>query len=173
MPSPRRRAAAGEWCARRSAPIWTVPSSGARKPLAIPSNVVFPDPFSPTRAWISPAWQSMLTSRRACTAPNVFDSPRTDSTSDVTGPGFDISGFSFSCSILLRIHLVEKAQRNERGRGCGVWVPLRAHVPRGLVLQLDRQDHRGWDLRPGELHHVGGQGHSDLRVARRVVEDLE
>ena len=57
-------------------PISTAPSSGWTKPLAIPSNVDFPDPFSPTSAWISPARQSTLTSRSACTAPNAFDTPR-------------------------------------------------------------------------------------------------
>ena len=69
--SPGRRCrgrAAGPWRGRRARPlppISTVPSSGARNPLAIPSNVDFPDPFSPTRAWISPARQSKLTSRSA------------------------------------------------------------------------------------------------------------
>src|SRR5581483_8701004 len=171
MPSPSRRAAAGEARRSRLPPISTVPSSGARKPLAMPSNVDFPDPFSPTRAWISPARQSMLTSRSACTAPNAFDSPRTDSTSGFTGPGIDI-GIS-SCAILLRVHLVEKAQRDERRAGGGRRISLETHVSLRLLLQLHREDDGGRDLRPGELHHVGGQRDADLRVARRVVVDLE
>src|SRR4051794_37041433 len=87
MPRPRRRAAAGAWGTSRLPPISTVPASGARKPLAMPSSVDFPDPFSPTRAWISPARQSIETSRSACTAPYAFDNPRRDR----TGPGFDIA----------------------------------------------------------------------------------
>src|SRR5438067_11803925 len=112
MPRPRRRASAGEALFSGLPPISTEPSSGETKPLAMPSNVDFPDPFSPTRAWISPARQSTLTSRSACTAPNAFDSPRTARTSGLTGPGLDI-GIS-SCAFLLGVHLVEKAQRDER-----------------------------------------------------------
>src|SRR5438552_5706861 len=171
MPRPSRRAAAGEWRGRRLPPMSTVPSSGARKPLAIPSNVDFPDPFSPTRAWISPARQSTLTSRSACTAPNAFDSPRTDRTSGLTGPGIDI-GIS-SCAFLLRVHLVEKAQRDERRAGGSRRISLETHVPLRLLLQLDREHDRRRDLRPGELHHVRRQSDADLRVARRVVVDLE
>src|SRR5438093_13090320 len=90
MPRPSLRASAGEPSRLLCPPISTVPSSAWTKPLAIPSNVDFPDPFSPTRAWISPAWQSTLTSRTACTAPNAFDTPRTDRTTGRAGPGIDI-----------------------------------------------------------------------------------
>src|SRR5690349_15992242 len=166
MPSPSRRAAAGEWRVRRAPAISTVPSSGARNPLAMPSNVDFPDPFSPTRAWISPARQSTLTSRSACTAPNAFDSPRTARTSGLTGPGLDI-GIS-SCAFLLGVHLVEKAQRDERRAGGGRRISLEAHVPLRLLLQLDRVHDRRRDLCSGELHHVRRQSDADLRVARRV-----
>ena len=34
-----------------------------------------PEPFSPTKAWTSPAWQSKLTSVSARTAPNCRETP--------------------------------------------------------------------------------------------------
>src|SRR4029077_5081710 len=92
LPGPRggRGVAAGKPPRRCLPAISTVPWSGARKPLAIPSNVDFPDPFSPTSAWISPAWQSTLTSRSALTAPNAFETSRRESTEGLAGPGVDI-----------------------------------------------------------------------------------
>ncbi len=56
----------------------------------LPSKVDFPDPFSPTSAWISPARQSTLTSRSALTTPNAFETSRSESTLGVAGPGIDI-----------------------------------------------------------------------------------
>src|SRR5438309_2450050 len=123
MPRPSLRASAGEPRRRRRPPISTAPSSGWTKPLAIPSNVDFPDPFSPTSAWISPARQSTLTSRSACTAPNAFDTPRRVSTRGLAGPGLDIVCFLLRFlwlipSFLLgRVHLVEQAPRGERPPG--------------------------------------------------------
>src|SRR5256885_10107842 len=118
MPSPSLRASAGEPRRRRRPPISTSPSSGGTNPLAIPSNVDFPDPFSPTSAWISPARQSKLTSRSACTAPNAFDTPRRDSTTGSSGPGIDIvllvSG-SRGSSPPLGVHPVEQLERHQRG----------------------------------------------------------
>src|SRR4051812_17127512 len=171
MPTPRRRAAAGVWRVRACCPIWTVPSSGATDPLAIPSNVDFPDPFSPTRAWTSPARQSTLTLLSACTAPNAFDAPRTERTSGSAGPGIDV--VISSCASLLWIHLVEQAERDQRRARCRRRIALEAHVPVRLVLELNREDDRRRDLRSGELHHVGGQRDADLGVARGVVEDLQ
>src|SRR5262245_49453877 len=75
MPRPSRRLSAGLSRLRSVPPTTMVPASGSRKPLAIPRSVDFPDPFSPTRAWISPARQSTLTSRTAWTAPNALDTP--------------------------------------------------------------------------------------------------
>ena len=72
-----RRKTRGEAGGRRSRPF---PRPERTKPLAIPSSVDFPEPFSPTSAWISPARQSKSTSRSACTAPNAFDTPRKEST---------------------------------------------------------------------------------------------
>src|SRR5690242_11550921 len=149
MPTPSLRAAAGEWRTSRRSPTSTSPSSGERKPLAIPSNVDFPDPFSPTRAWTSPARQSTLTVLSARTAPNAFDTPRTDRTRGDSGPGIDV--VIWSCAILLRIHLMEQADRDQRRARRGGWVPLEAHVAGRLVLELDREDDRRRDLRPGEL----------------------
>src|SRR4051812_26548137 len=39
-------------------------------------SVDFPAPFSPTRAWISPAWTVRLTLSSACTPGNVLVIPR-------------------------------------------------------------------------------------------------
>src|SRR6188474_1992968 len=140
MPRPSARLSAGETRRRSVSPTTTVPASGARKPLAIPSNVDFPDPFSPTSAWISPARQSTLTSRSACTAPYAFDTPRSESTR-LAGPGFDIVSSVLASS--LRIHLLEQAQRDQ-GRGRRLLrIALDAGVPHALVLQLDREDDLG------------------------------
>src|SRR2546423_14820022 len=94
MPRPDLRASAGDPRRTRRPPTSTSPSSGPRKPLAIPSSVDFPDPFSPTSACTSPAQQSTLTSRSACTAPNAFDTPRRDNTRGLAGPGLDILLFA-------------------------------------------------------------------------------
>src|SRR6476646_1924505 len=171
MPTPSRRAAAGVWRTRARPPISTRPSSGATEPLAIPSNVDFPDPFSPTRAWTSPARQSTLTPLSACTAPNAFDTPRTDRTWGSSGPGIDV--VISSCASLLWIHLVEQAERDERRARCRRRIALEAHVAGRLVLELNREDDRRRDLRSGELHHVRGQRDADLGVAGGVVEDLQ
>src|SRR3990170_4971806 len=116
MPRPSLRLSAAETLRRSVSPTTTVPWSGERKPLAIPSNVDFPDPFSPTSAWISPARQSTLTSRSACTGPNALDTPRSVSTAGLAGPGIDIDVWFFCFRFLLWIHLLEQAQRDERRR---------------------------------------------------------
>src|SRR4029079_9739552 len=87
MPRPSLRASAGDPRRRPVPPISTVPASGGTKPLAIPSKVDFPDPFSPTSAWISPGRQSTLTSRSAWTAPNALETPCIERTAAVTSRG--------------------------------------------------------------------------------------
>src|SRR5690349_3531565 len=131
MPSPSRRAADGDARGSGRPPISTVPASCVRKPLAIPSKVDFPDPFSPTSAWISPGLHSTLTSRRAWTAPNAFETPRSESAAAVTDPGTDIPS--------LRIHPVEQADRDQRRRRRRIGIALDAHVTLGLRLHLDRE----------------------------------
>jgi hypothetical protein len=84
LPSPSRSASAASAMCSRVPPISTVPSSGARKPLAIPRSVDFPDPFSPTTACISPARHATLTSRRACTVPKRLETPWIDRTTGVS-----------------------------------------------------------------------------------------
>src|SRR5581483_10656228 len=84
MPRPSARASVGDPCRRSVPPISISPSSGATKPLAMPSNVDFPDPFSPTSACTSPARHSKLTSWSACTAPKDFETPRSDRTTALT-----------------------------------------------------------------------------------------
>src|SRR5690242_14905973 len=119
MPRPRRIASAvfpGERC---RPPISTVPSSGASTALAIPRSVDFPDPFSPTTAWTSPAKQSTLTRRSACTAPKRFDTPRSDRTAGAAGSGVvdDILGIAcVNSSSLLLVHGRQHVLRDERRR---------------------------------------------------------
>jgi hypothetical protein len=48
----------------------TRPASGANIPLRMRISVLLPAPFSPTRAWISPARTSSDASRFARTGPN-------------------------------------------------------------------------------------------------------
>src|SRR3954452_142164 len=156
MPRPKRRASAGDPRRRRRPPISTVPASGARKPLAMPSSVDFPDPFSPTSACTSPARQSKLTSRSAWTAPNAFETPLSERATGLSGPGIDISS---SLSFLLWVHLVQQAQRDQRGRGGFLGIPLRALVALRLVLQLDREHDLRRDLRALQLHQPGRESH--------------
>ena len=75
MPRPSCIAARGEADGSRSPAISTVPLSGARLPLAMLSNVDLPDPFSPSRAWISPAGHSIVMSSLAWTGPKRFEMP--------------------------------------------------------------------------------------------------
>src|SRR5262245_48568897 len=212
MPSPSLRVSAGEARRRSLPPTSTVPSSGARKPLATPSSVDFPEPFSPTSACTSPARQSTLTSWSACTAPNAFETPRSESTTALMGGpvrsapegvrgnrealprnrGRGLVGETRSSPrarertlsscwdrvlwclrFLLRVHLLEQAQRDQRRRRRLHRIALDTGVTHPLVLQLDREHDLRRDLRALELHHRGREGDADLRVARGVVEHLE
>src|SRR6266581_4417508 len=89
-------------------------------PLAIPRSVDFPDPFSPTTAWISPARQSTLASRSAWTAPNRFETSRSERTTGLAGPGFVdtcLVRASPSLPMLgLRVHLPLERRRDQRRR---------------------------------------------------------
>ncbi len=58
-------AARGDAEGSRSPAMSTAPVSGARLPLAMLNNVDLPEPFSPRRAWISPPWNSIVTSSLA------------------------------------------------------------------------------------------------------------
>src|SRR5439155_19332408 len=59
--------AAGEGCPTRCPPLRTLPESGSVEPAATAINVDLPAPFSPTRAWTSPATTSKPTPLRATT----------------------------------------------------------------------------------------------------------
>ena len=74
MPSP---------CAARGVGMRTVspnraiaPASGGLSPLMILTRVDLPAPFSPSRAWTSPAGMASETSRKAIVAPNALLRPR-------------------------------------------------------------------------------------------------
>ena len=57
---------AARWLCGRP-PMTTTPWSGSTTPPMILMRVDFPEPFSPTRQWISPLPMARLTSRRAWT----------------------------------------------------------------------------------------------------------
>ena len=69
MPRPSSIARFGEAVPSSSPAISTVPSSAWLVPLAMPSRVDLPEPFSPSRAWISPERNSMVMSWFAFTGP--------------------------------------------------------------------------------------------------------
>jgi hypothetical protein len=87
MPRPYAWASPADAVSKRRPSMSISPASGARTPLAMPSSVDFPDPFSPTTAWISPLRHSMLTSSRACTAPKRLEIPFSERTTGETDPG--------------------------------------------------------------------------------------
>src|SRR6266852_3184775 len=62
----------------------TLPASAGSWPVRMLKSVVFPAPFGPISARISPAGSTKRTSSTACTPPNDFRTPVTSSTS-VTG----------------------------------------------------------------------------------------
>src|SRR5215207_2693388 len=50
------------------------------------TSVDLPAPFSPTRAWVEPAWSDTLPERSAATGPNDFETSRSSSVG-VPSPG--------------------------------------------------------------------------------------
>src|SRR5262249_36967843 len=79
-----RRGARREWDGRRRvtslSSTSTTPSSGAYCPVIRFSSVVFPAPFGPTNATISPGATARLTRETAVLPPNAFDTSRVSST---------------------------------------------------------------------------------------------
>lgn len=55
----------------------TVPRVGSTVPETRPTSVDLPEPFSPTRAWISPAGMRRVASARATTVPYSLRRPST------------------------------------------------------------------------------------------------
>ncbi len=80
MPRPRSMAALAEAVVSGSPAISTTPSSGTTVPLAMPSKVDLPEPFSPRTAWISPARTSSDTLLLAWTGPYRLETPRSERT---------------------------------------------------------------------------------------------
>src|SRR5262249_48915924 len=62
------------------------PSSGWYTPARIFTSVDLPAPFSPTSACASPPYRSIDPSTIACTAPNDFIAPRSDSSGAPSSP---------------------------------------------------------------------------------------
>ncbi len=117
MASPNARASSGDAPVRAVPTISTEPESAASAPEATAISVDLPAPFSPTRAWTSPARTSRSTDLRARTPGKVFSmavrrramAPATSSLSGVmTGDAFAAvelltgSPLRFVCELVLR-----------------------------------------------------------------------
>ncbi len=79
MPTPASIASRGERMARTSSPTRIWPESGWVSPYAIRMAVVFPAPFSPSRAWTSPARTSKSIRSLARRSPKRLVMPRSAS----------------------------------------------------------------------------------------------
>ena len=73
---PSERACAGPWRTVSTPSSQIDPASGWCTPARILTSVLFPAPFSPTRAWTSPDRSSSDTSSSAWVAMNRFETPR-------------------------------------------------------------------------------------------------
>ena len=76
---PSRSASATSRISTRRPSSSIVPESGRTMPPSTLISVDFPAPFSPSRAWISPARSAKSTASRAVTPPNRFVIPRSAS----------------------------------------------------------------------------------------------
>src|SRR6202035_913744 len=91
----------------------TSPSSGLYRPYRTDINVDLPAPFSPSRAWTSPAWTSKSTRSLATTEPNLFVMPFSSSAGapELAGTGLDVIqtvygtvfGMLLSCPALISL----------------------------------------------------------------------
>ena len=66
-------------------PTRTTPESGAYIPLRMRMSVLFPAPFSPMSAWISPGASSSEAPRLATTGPKLFTMSRISTAGAATG----------------------------------------------------------------------------------------
>src|SRR5437899_1625799 len=154
--TPRRQIAYGGRPEIRSPRNATRPASAASWPVRMLKNVVFPAPFGPMSARISPRGSSKETPSTACTPPNVLRTPSTLSTASDTTP--------------LRHDTEEPARTREHQRDQNpagderhVVIAQRARQPRsrpdaeeavvaaGHVVPL--VDDRVGDLREGQRQH--------------------
>src|SRR5690348_13853246 len=86
MPTPRRRAAAGEPIVTSLPSNRILPESGWTTPASTFISVDFPAPFSPTTAWIMPRSTSRLRPSRAVTPPYRFLRSRTETRGAIRKP---------------------------------------------------------------------------------------
>ena len=141
---PSLRACAGESRRKGWPPIRTVPRSGSTNPLAIPRRVDFPEPFSPTSAWTSPARQSKLTSRQRSNRPELPGHARA-----ARGPGPPSPTLLRDrCCSSVRVHQGEHGVRHQRGARHGRRHPVRVAVRRRDLPHDVRHDDLGRDRRP-------------------------
>ena len=80
----------------------------------MPNNVDFPDPFSPSTPWISPASQSSDTSESACTVPNRFDTESMTRSGDLVELLTLTASASRTPDIRLRVHRTDSSERGTR-----------------------------------------------------------
>src|SRR4051794_25097833 len=131
----------------------------------MPSNVDLPEPFSPTRAWTSPARQSKLTFLSARTAPNWRDTPASSRTT------------SWFIPVLERLarsgeHLGEHAVGSERGPRHHLVDTIGIAVGRCDLSHHMRDHDLAGDLAALLVDHRRGDGDARLEVASRRVPDV-
>src|SRR5256885_8123107 len=153
-----RRARAGADSAVMSSPAKrTRPRSGSRLPASWLMRVVFPAPFGPMMAWVSPSRTSRSTSSLARSAPKLFLNPRTSSR---------------VLFILAEEQSREPApqekdrQHQERPKDeLPVRSPARERV-------LDQQERKGAEHRPGDARHAAEDHHEHELAGARPVHEL-
>src|SRR5690348_7538565 len=164
MDSPRWRTASGDAPVTGSPRSSTRPSSGASEPAAIAISVDLPAPFSPSRAWISPARASNVTPLRASTPSKLFRTPASRSTSVMAVLAEGFQGGDDALERRLLLGRGQAAGHDGGGRERGVADRLvRAAADRVLVVLLrdhGRRGHRalggqGDGVPHGVLHHPG------------------
>src|SRR5439155_6692274 len=86
MPTPTARASRGEWKSWATPSTSIRPASGRYSPARTEQSVVFPAPFSPRRAWISPASRSRSTPSFAVVPKKDFVMPVSRTTTAESTP---------------------------------------------------------------------------------------
>src|ERR687894_2537373 len=113
---PAARAAAGPSRCTGCPSSSTRPVSGPCTPASTFTSVDLPAPFSPTRAWASPARSSSCAPRRAATAPKDL---LTSSRARTAAPGVGVRGVcSTSTPFRETIHAVCGPDHRQSGRSC-------------------------------------------------------
>src|ERR1700722_4544649 len=125
----------------------TRPESGRSRPVTILINVDLPAPFSPIRAWISPAFRSSETPSSACT------------------PGKDLLTDSIASSISGRLALDRPpAVQADRGENEGAEHELDP-------IGIDLREHHAVLNQPQQQDREHGAEHGDVAASQRRAAD--